>query len=211
MAHLWELCIPAWAIKLKYLCLAQRKHPDQAHLWMASGKRKLTQPLWSLARTRKYLQQLLPFLLFYFALLFTFLPFFYFFYFTLLFTFFYFASLPLFSLLCERNQYPNPGQMVLQDAAAAAAKSLQSCPTLCDPVDGSPPGSPIPGILQARTLEWVAISFSNAWNWKVKVESLSRVRLFGTPWTAAHQAVPSTGFSRQECWSGVPLPSPSRC
>ena len=52
---------------------------------------------------------------------------------------------------------------------AAAAKSLQSCPTLCDPIDGSPPGSPVPGILQARTLEWVAISFSNAWKWKVQV------------------------------------------
>ena len=62
---------------------------------------------------------------------------------------------------------------------AAAAKSLQSCPTLCDPIDGSPPGSPVPGILQARTLEWVAISFSNAWTWKVKVKSLSRVRLHG--------------------------------
>jgi len=89
---------------------------------------------------------------------------------------------------------------------AAAAASLQSCPTLCDPIDGSPPGSPVPGILQARTLEWVAISFSNAWKWKVKVKSLSRVRLLATPWTAAHQAPPSTGFSRQECWSGVPLP-----
>ena len=88
----------------------------------------------------------------------------------------------------------------------AAAKSLQSCPTLCDPIDGSPPGSPIPGILQARTLEWVAISFSNAWKWKVKVKSLSRVRLLVTPWTAAHQAPPSEGFSRQEYWSGVPLP-----
>ena len=88
------------------------------------------------------------------------------------------------------------------------AKSLQSCRTLCDPIDGSPPGSPIPGILQARTLEWVAISFSNAWKWKVKVKSLSRVRLFATPWTAAHQAPPSMGFSRQEYWSGVPLPSP---
>ena len=74
------------------------------------------------------------------------------------------------------------------------AKSLQSCPTLCDPVDGSPPGSPVPGTLQARTLEWVAISFSNAWKWKVKVKSLSRVRLFVTPWTAAHQAPPSMGF-----------------
>ena len=93
-------------------------------------------------------------------------------------------------------------------AAAAAAKSLQSCPTLCDPIDGSPPGSPVPGILQARTREWVAISFSNAWKWKVKVKSLSPVRLLATPWTAAHQAPPSMGFSRQEYWSGVPLPSP---
>ena len=82
--------------------------------------------------------------------------------------------------------------------AAAAAKSLQSCPTLCDPIDGSPPGFPVPGILQARTLEWVAISFSNAWKWKLKVKSLSRVRLLATPWTAAHQAPPSMGFSRQE-------------
>ena len=92
--------------------------------------------------------------------------------------------------------------------AAAAAKSLQSCPTLCDPIDGSPPGSSIPGILQARTLEWVAISFSNAWKWKLKVKLLSHVWLFATPWTAAHQAPPSMGFSRQEYWSGVPLPSP---
>ena len=92
-------------------------------------------------------------------------------------------------------------------AAAAAAKSLQSCPTLCDLIDGSPPGSPIPGILQARTMEWVAISFSNAGKWKVKVKSLSRVRLLATPWTAAYQAPPSMGFSRQEYWSGVPLPS----
>ena len=90
----------------------------------------------------------------------------------------------------------------------AAAKSLQSCPTLCDPRDDSPPGSPVPGILQARTLEWVAISSSNAWKWKVKVKSLSRVRPSATPWTAAHQAPPSMGFSRQESWSGVPLPSP---
>ena len=79
----------------------------------------------------------------------------------------------------------------------AAAKSLQSCPTLCDPRDGSPPGSAVPGVLQARTLEWVAISFSSAWKWKVKVKSLSRVWLLATPWTAAHQAPPSTGFSRQ--------------
>ena len=91
---------------------------------------------------------------------------------------------------------------------AAAAKSLQSWPTPCDPRDGSPPGSPVPGILQARTLEWVAISFSNAWKWKVKGKSFSRVRLLATPWTAAHQAPPSMGFSRQEYWSGVPLPSP---
>jgi len=91
--------------------------------------------------------------------------------------------------------------------AAAAAKSLQSCPTLCNPIDGSPPGSPVPGILQARTLEWVAISFSNAWKWKVKVKSLSHVWLLATPWTAAHQAPPSMGFSRQEYWSRVPLPS----
>ena len=75
-------------------------------------------------------------------------------------------------------------------------------------IDGSPPGSPVPGILQARTLEWVAISFSNAWKWKVKVKSLSRVRPSATPWTAALQAPPSMGFSRQEYWSGVPLPSP---
>ena len=79
-------------------------------------------------------------------------------------------------------------------AAAAAAKSLQSCPTLCDPRDGSPPGFPVPGILQARTLEWVAISFSNAWQWKVKVKSLSRVQLSVTPWTAAHQAPLSMDF-----------------
>ena len=91
---------------------------------------------------------------------------------------------------------------------AAAAKSLQSCPTLCNPIDGSPPGSPVPGILQARTLEWAAISFSSAWKWKVKVKSLSRVRLLATPWTTAHQAPPSMGFSRQEYWSGVLLPSP---
>ena len=93
-------------------------------------------------------------------------------------------------------------------AAAAAAKSLQSCPTLCGPIDSSPPGSPIPGILQARTLEWVAISFYNAGKRKVKVKLLSLVRLLATPWTAAHQAPPSMGFSRQEYWSGVPLPSP---
>ena len=94
-------------------------------------------------------------------------------------------------------------------AAAAAAKSLQSCLTLCNPIDSSPPGSLVPGILQARTLERVAISFSNAWKWKVKVKLLSRVRLLATPWTAAQQAPLLTGFSRQEYWSGVSLPSPS--
>ena len=93
--------------------------------------------------------------------------------------------------------------------ATATAKSLQSCPTLCDPTDGSPSGSPVPGILQARTLEWVAISFSNAWKWKVKVKSLSCVRPSVIPWTAAHQAPPSMGFSRQEYQSGVPLLVPS--
>ena len=90
----------------------------------------------------------------------------------------------------------------------SAAKSLQSCPTLCDPIDSSLPGFPVPGILQARTLEWVAISFSNAWKWKVKVKSLSHVRLCATPWTTTYQAPRSMGFSRHEYWSGVPLPSP---
>ena len=97
--------------------------------------------------------------------------------------------------------------------AAAAAKSLQSCLTLCDPIDGSPPGSSVPGILQERILEWIAISFSNALKWRVKVRSLSRVRLLATSWTAAYQAPPSMGFSRQEYWSGVPtaavIPQPS--
>ena len=135
-------------------------------------------------------------------------------------------------------------------------KSLQSCPTLCDPIDGSPSGPPVPGILQARTLEWVAVAFSNAWKWKVKVKSLSRVWLLATPWTAslqgssahgifqartlewvaisfssawkwkvkvkplsrvwlfatawtaAYKAPPPMGFSRQEYWSGLPLPWP---
>ena len=90
-----------------------------------------------------------------------------------------------------------------KEMAAAAAKSLQSCPTLCDPRDGSPSGSPIPGILQARTLEWVAISFSSAWKWKVKVKSLRRV------WLLAYQAPPSMGFARQEYWSGNGTPMPS--
>ena len=140
--------------------------------------------------------------------------------------------------------------------AAAVAKSLQSCPTLCDPRDGSPPGSPIPGILQVRTLEWVAISFSNAWKWKVKSESevaqscptlsdpmdcsppgssihrifqarvlewgaiafsiicllliscFSHVWLFATPWTLAHQAPLSIGFSRREYWRELPYSIP---
>ena len=96
----------------------------------------------------------------------------------------------------------------LTHAMLCYAKSLQSCLTLCDPIDSSPPGSAVPGILQARTLEWVAISFSNAWKWKVKVKSLSPIRLLATPWTAAYQAPLSIGFSRQEYWSGVPLPSP---
>ena len=87
---------------------------------------------------------------------------------------------------------------------AAAAKLIQSCPTLCDPIDGS-----VPGILQARILEWDVISFSSAWKWKVKVKSFSPVWFLVTPWTAAHQAPPSMGFARQECWSGVPLPSPT--
>ena len=95
------------------------------------------------------------------------------------------------------------------ETAAAAAKLLQSCPTLCNPIDGSPPGSAIPGILQARTLEWVAIAFSIVWKWKVKVKLLSRVRLVATPWISAYQAPPSMGFSRQEYWSGLPLPSPT--
>ena len=93
--------------------------------------------------------------------------------------------------------------LVVFYCSAAAAKSLQSCPTLCDPIDGSRPGCPVPGILQARTLEWVAISFSNAWKLKVKVKSLSCVQLLATTWTAAYS--PSMGFSRQEYWSGVPL------
>ena len=103
---------------------------------------------------------------------------------------------------CTERGYP-----LVTVAGLLTAMSLQSCPTLCDPIDRSPPGSPIPGILQARTLEWVAISCTNAWKWKVKVKSLSHVGLFSTPWTAAYQAPPSIGFSKQEYWSGVPLPS----
>ena len=113
-------------------------------------------------------------------------------------------------------QSPSAGIRVVSSVAVnikghlfTAAKSLQLYPTLCDPIDGSPPGSPNCGILQARTLDWVAISFSNAWKWKVEVKSLSCVQLFATPWTAAYQAPLSMGFSRQEYWSGLPLPSPT--
>ena len=121
-----------------------------------------------------------------------------------------FLANPKFSIILMMSTPVIKSKLILLTAAAAAAaKSLQSCPTLCDPIDGSPPGSTVPGILQARTLEWVAISFSNAWKWKVKVKSLSRVQLSATPWTAAHQAPPSMGFSRQEYWSGVPSPSES--
>ena len=105
----------------------------------------------------------------------------------------------------RRKQYFNLLFLYTSMSLTTTTKSPQSCLTLCDPRDGSPPGSPGPGILQARTLEWVAISLSNAWKWKVKVKSLSRVRLLATPWTAAYQAPPSMGFSRQEYWSGVPL------
>ena len=113
-----------------------------------------------------------------------------------------------------RGNWPQIGLSVPRETAAAAAavaaKSLQSCLTLCNPIDGSPSSSPVPGILQARPPEWVAISFSNAWKWKVKAKLLSHVWLLATPWTAAHQAPPPMGFSRQEYWSGVPLPSPPR-
>ena len=107
----------------------------------------------------------------------------------------------------ELQEWAVPCVLSLPLCFRSAAKSLQLCPTMCDPIDGSPPGSPVPGILQARTLEWVAISFSNAWKWKVKVKSLSCVQTSVIPWTAAHQAPQSMGFSRQEYWSGVPLPS----
>ena len=95
----------------------------------------------------------------------------------------------------ENMKYIISGSDDLTHPCISAAKSLQLCPTLCDPIDSSPPGSPVPGILQARTLEWVALSFSNAWKWKVKVKSLSRVRPSVNPWTAAYQASPSMGFS----------------
>ena len=98
----------------------------------------------------------------------------------------------------QNIQYNIEEEQSQKIAAAAAAKLLQSCPTLCDPIDSLLPGSSVSGILQARTLEWVAISFSNAWKWKVKVKSLSCVQLLVTSWTAAYQTPPSMGFSRQE-------------
>ena len=110
-----------------------------------------------------------------------------------------------YSRVCKN---PNSQSLTLFYVKTHFAKSPQSCPTLCDPTDGRPLGSSVPGILQARILEWVAISFSNAWKWKVKMNSLSRPRLLATPRTAAYQAPPSMGFPRQEYWSGVPLPSP---
>ena len=118
--------------------------------------------------------------------------------------------------LCSINEPTKPGWqhnylqhslLNILSPLLSPAKSLQSCPTLCNPMDGSPLGSATPGILQARTLEWVAISFSNAWKWKVKVKLLSRVRFLVTPWTAAYQPPLSMGFSRQEYWSGLPVPS----
>ena len=105
-------------------------------------------------------------------------------------------------------EFSHPWPPTCFTLAAAAAKSFQSCLTLCSPMDGSPLGSSVSGILQAGTLEWVAISFSNAWKWKVKVKLLSRARLLATPWTAAYQAHLSMGFSRQKYWTGLPLPSP---
>ena len=111
------------------------------------------------------------------------------------------------SVVWSRSTSGLPVHPHLSEFTATAAKSFQSCLSLCDPIDSSPTGSPVPGILQARTLEWVAISFSNAWKRKVKVKSLSHIWLLATPWTAAYQAPPSMGFSRQEYWSGVPLPS----
>ena len=96
------------------------------------------------------------------------------------------------------RRHVSSSYVTVEEAAAAAAASLQSCPTLCDPIDGSPPGSPVPGILQARTLGCHFLLQCR------KVKS----RPSTTPWTAAFQAPPSMGFSRQEYWSGVPLPSP---
>ena len=125
-------------------------------------------------------------------------------------------SLHLFVIrLCNNNIYIFFNQLGIKTVSTLVEKLLLlllsrfSRVRLCDPIDGSPSGSPVPGILQARTLEWVAISSSNAWKWKVKVKSLSHVRPSATPWTAAFQAPPSMGFPRQEYWSEVPLPSRS--
>ena len=107
----------------------------------------------------------------------------------------------------NRGEILKKTRYLFSSSTAAVAKSFQPCSTLYDPRECSPPGSPVPGILQARTLEWVVVSFSNAWKWKVKVKSLSRVRPSATPRTAAHQAPPSMGVSRQEYWSGLPFPS----
>ena len=121
---------------------------------------------------------------------------------------------PLLPLLCPqvcslcKRLYSCPAKRFINIIFLLSAKSLQSCLTPCDLIDSSPPGSTVPGILQARILEWVVISFSNAWKWKGKVKSLGRVQLPATPWTAAYKAPPSMGFSRQEYWSGLPLPSP---
>ena len=121
------------------------------------------------------------------------------------FSFYFFLKLKysIFTILCFRCIAKRFSYSYTYAAAAAAAKSLQSCPTLCDPRDGSPPGSSVPGILQARTLEWVAISFSNAWKWKVKVRSLSCARLLATPWIAARQA----SLSITNSWSSLRLKS----
>ena len=112
-----------------------------------------------------------------------------------------FVFLSVLSFATPAPSLPN----ILSFHLVASAKSLQSCPTLCNPIYSSPLGSPVLGILQARTLEWVVISFSNAWKWTVKVKSLSHVWPSATPWTAAFQAPLSMWFSRQEYWSGVPL------
>ena len=122
------------------------------------------------------------------------------------------AAVPIVHLFTQihiflwRNNLTRRGNPLLSSEYSAAAKSLESCLTLCNPIDGSPPGSAVPGSLQARTLEWVAISFSNVWKWKVKGKSLCRVQPSATSWTAAFQAPPSMGLSRQVYWSGVPSP-----
>ena len=117
-------------------------------------------------------------------------------------------AMAMLTIISSQNSvWDNLALLVFGLTGATAAKSFQSCLSLCDPIDSSTPGSLAPGILQARTLESGAISFSNAWKWKVKVKSLSRVRLLATPWTATYQVPPSMRFSRQEYWSGVPLPS----